>query len=207
MTLPHLTLLVLALLLVFSSKPVFAESAPIYKYKSSKGIVSFSDKKPVDLPYQVFKMDCYACELNSLVNWHQTKLFLRVFDDAIISASFKHKIDPSLVRAVIHAESHFNPKAISKQGAQGLMQLMPKTATWLGVKSPFEAKDNINGGVKHLARLLKKYKGNVKLASAAYNAGETAVEKYGGIPPYAETQVYVKRVEILRRRYHSALKI
>jgi soluble lytic murein transglycosylase-like protein len=87
------------------------------------------------------------------------------------------------------------------------MQLMPATAQWLGVRDPFVAQQNIKGGVKHLARLLKKYNGNARMASAAYNAGEGAVKRFGGIPPYAETKVYVERVEILRRRYQKAIRI
>ena len=113
----------------------------------------------------------------------------------------KYDIDPAFVRAVIHAESHFNPQAVSKQGAQGLMQLMPATAKELGVRNSLSAHQNIKGGVKHLARLLRKYKGDNKLASAAYNAGEGAVKRHGGIPPYKETQVYVERVGILHQRY------
>ena len=121
--------------------------------------------------------------------------------------AYINKIDPAFIRAIIHAESHFDRHAISKQGAQGLMQLMPSTAQSLGVKNALVAKQNIEGGVKHLARLLKKYNGNRQLASAAYNAGEGAVKKFSGIPPFAETQVYVERVEILHRRYQLATKI
>ncbi|WP_281268610.1 lytic transglycosylase domain-containing protein [Candidatus Colwellia aromaticivorans] len=123
------------------------------------------------------------------------------------AAAMLYKVNPAFIRAIIHAESHFNAKAVSKQGAQGLMQLMPTTAQALGVKKPFIAKQNIYGGVKHLAHLLKVYQGNNRLASAAYNAGEGAVKKYSGIPPFAETKVYVERVDILYRRYQSAIKI
>jgi len=119
----------------------------------------------------------------------------------------QYNVDPAYVRAIIHAESHFNHKAISKQGAQGLMQLMPATAKELGVINPFIAHENINGGVKHLAKLLTLYQGSNRLTSAAYNAGEGAVKRYSGIPPYAETEVYVERVAILHQRYRKAANL
>jgi len=182
------------------------DAEPVYQYMSEKGIPSFSDIEPIGIPYQVVKLGCYACNTKSHVNWYKTPLYLTLFSDFVDPASKKNEIDPSFVRAVIHAESHFNPNALSKQGAQGLMQLMPATAQWLGVSNPYIAEDNIKAGVKHLARLLKKYHGNARMASAAYNAGEGAVKKFGGIPPFAETRVYVERVEILRRRYQQATK-
>ncbi|WP_300497719.1 lytic transglycosylase domain-containing protein, partial [uncultured Methylophaga sp.] len=106
-----------------------------------------------------------------------------------------------LVRAVIHAESAFNAKALSKKGAQGLMQLMPGTAKDLGVTNAFDVQQNIEGGVKYLAGLLNTFDGDIKLATAAYNAGPGAVKRFKGIPPYAETEVYVERVGILHQRY------
>jgi soluble lytic murein transglycosylase-like protein len=106
----------------------------------------------------------------------------------------RHGVDPTLVESVIRAESAFNPAAVSRTGARGLMQLMPKTAVALGVRDSFNPRENIEGGVRHLRYLLDRYPGNVSLAVAAYNAGEAAVDQYRGIPPYTETQQYVQRV-------------
>jgi len=103
-------------------------------------------------------------------------------------------LDWKLVAAVVAAESNFNPAAISPKGAQGLMQLMPETAELYKVNDPFNPKENIDAGVRHLKWLIRRYEGKLDLALAAYNAGEKAVDRYGGIPPYQETRQYIKRV-------------
>jgi len=190
---------------LYSNQGYSQEKRLIYKYKSADGVLSFSDIQPLDTVYDQVRIDCFACQVNSTINWHNATLYLTQYRRAIKSAATRYKVNPAFIRAIIHAESHFNTKAVSKQGAQGLMQLMPTTAQALGVTKPFIAKQNIEGGVKHLAHLLNKYQGDNRLAAAAYNAGEGAVKKYSGVPPFAETKAYVERVGILYKRYQRAI--
>ncbi len=114
--------------------------------------------------------------------------------DIINSACGRHGVDPSLVHAIVKVESDFNPYAMSRKGAMGLMQLMPQTAVDMNIKNSFNPAENIDGGVKYLRYLIDRYEGNLSLALAAYNSGETAVKRWGTIPPYKETQNYVKRI-------------
>lgn len=126
----------------------------------------------------------------------------RRYDPLIEQAAADVGIPPALVKAVIHAESAFDAQAVSKKGAMGLMQLMPGTARELGVVQPFRAEENVRGGSRYLRRLHDRY-GSWAYTLAAYNAGPTAVDRHGGIPPYAETQQYVRRVLSYYRRYHG----
>lgn len=182
-----------------TSKP-----AKIFKYMSD-GTASFSDIPPAKGPYIVYTAGCFACNLHSTINWHSTPLHLGDYGDSIQDAALQFRVDPALVRAVIHAESGFNARARSNKGAMGLMQLMPATARDMGVPNALDPGHNIRGGARYLAGLLTLFHGDISLAAAAYNAGPGAVQKYAGIPPYAETQVYVQRVQILLKRYQGAL--
>lgn len=118
----------------------------------------------------------------------------KTFSEIIKEASARYGVDESIIRAVIKQESSFNPEAVSRCGAQGLMQLMPATAQSLGVKDAFNPEENIMAGTHYLKQKLDEFDGNLALALAAYNAGSGTVRKYGGIPPYKETQAYVNKV-------------
>jgi soluble lytic murein transglycosylase-like protein len=125
-------------------------------------------------------------------------------DAAIDMAAARHNVDPNLVRAVVKVESNFNPNAVSRKGAMGLMQLMPSTARSLKVRNPFDPEQNVDAGVRHLKQLLESYGGDVKLTLAAYNAGSGAVARSAGVPHFAETQNYVRRITSL---YYGGLNI
>lgn len=186
-----------------------SEASPIYVYKKGKGI-TFSDRPPPQgIEGQIFKpskpgFSTFRVSTSRYIGpdyfAKRTKLN-PAFEQIIDDASSEFGVDKSLIRAVIHAESGFNPRARSPKGALGLMQLMPGTARRHGVRKAFEPKDNIRGGTKYLAWLLRRFQGNLVYSIAAYNAGEGAVDQYGGIPPYSETKQYVKRVLALNARY------
>jgi membrane-bound lytic murein transglycosylase B len=175
----------------------------VFKFRDGAGVVHYTDTQPQHQSFTVINVYCPACDPHSPINWDRTRLNLTAYADSIDAAAKEFSVDPALVRAIIHAESAFDPSAVSRKGAQGLMQLMPETAAEYGVANPFVATENIRAGVRHLAGLLKSFNGDVNLAAAAYDAGEGAVRKYGGVPPYEETRVYVQRVGVLHRRYQS----
>jgi len=131
------------------------------------------------------------------------RLESRVWDGYIARVGEAHAVSPGLVKAVIHTESGFDPRAVSRAGAKGLMQLMPATARRLGVDDPFDPWQNIEGGTRHLRVLMLRYDGDLPLTLAAYNAGGRAIRKFGGIPPYPETRRYVKKVLELARQYDA----
>jgi len=203
------TLRLLLLMCVFLPLNVQASGGQstieVYKYRNNSGVMSFSDRAPMGTRYEVLHYSCFACDPESRVDWHNTPLFTGRFQDIIDQAATQHGVDPALVRAVVHAESGFRPKALSPKGAQGLMQLMPATAQELGVSDAFLPEQNIDGGVRYLAHMLAQHQGDVRLATAAYNAGPGAVRRHGGVPPFAETRAYIERVGILHRRYQQAL--
>jgi soluble lytic murein transglycosylase-like protein len=147
---------------------------------------------------------CFACG-NPSLNFGTLRLNTAAYQAEITAASREFGVDESVIRAIMHAESSYNPLALSHAGAQGLMQLMPATARRFGVSDSFNAGQNIRGGVQYLAWLLKRFNGDLRLAAAGYNAGEGAVDRHGGIPPYKETQRYVERVSVLAERYRGSV--
>ncbi|MEJ2384258.1 MAG: lytic transglycosylase domain-containing protein [Xanthomonadales bacterium] len=184
-----------------------AAGAQVYKWVDEDGIVTYSNiAPPTDRDFDVLRFPCYASDPKCRsVSWEKVPLNVRSYRDEIRDAAAVNALDESLIRAVIHAESAYQPDAQSPKGAQGLMQLMPATQAELQVSDPFDPAENIRGGALYLSRLLEEFSGDVDLAAAAYNAGASAVYRYGGIPPFDETQEYVRRVRILHRRYDQAL--
>ncbi len=179
-----------------------AKSLRVYKHIDKEGIIHYSSKKPRNHHYKIINVKCPECGWKNSVNWKTTPLITGKFEKEIKAASKKFGITPSLIKAIIHAESSFKPDAQSSVGAQGLMQLMPATQKIYSVKNPFNPKQNIHAGTALIKRLLKTYNNNLSVALAAYNSGEGAVKKYNNtVPPYEETENYVKRVKILQKRY------
>lgn len=199
------TVIVTAIL--FAILAPFSSYGQVYKWVDENGIVTFSNiAPPKDQDFQVLRFPCYAADPKCRsVSWEKVPLNTRAFRSEIQSASLYNAVDESLIRAIIHAESAYQADAQSPKGAQGLMQLMPSTQAELDVKKPFDPEDNIRGGARYLSQLLDQFDGDFELAAAAYNAGPAAVYKYGGVPPFDETQEYVRRVRILYRRYDQAL--
>jgi len=173
--------------------------ADIYMYRDTRGLLHFSNA-PSEPQYQKYYLPDYS-------NWSRSRLGRtdgarrKAFDNIIRDAAQRHQVDTALVKAVIRAESDFVPRAVSPKGALGLMQLMPATARLHNVWRVFEPRENVEGGVTHLRYLLDRYGGNLKLALAAYNAGEKAVDAHGGVPPYPETWEYLSRVLRFRDSY------
>ncbi len=174
--------------------PVWAD---IYKHIDKEGVLHLTNV-PSD-PHAKYVL--VMREKRILFN---PRLDVNKYDDLITKAANKYNLDSALIKAVIKAESNFNHRAVSPVGAQGLMQLMPKTASSLNVDDSFHPRKNIDGGARYLRYLLNTYRGNLDLALAAYNAGEKAVAKYNyNIPPYRETQNYVRRVLSFYRSYSN----
>ena len=190
-------------LLLFSFVWAIGADAQIYTYTDENGVTVFTDRKPDGNRYDVHDLGCYGtCRKG--VDWRRIPLQHGIFDAEIRAASETFGVDDALVRAIVHAESWYEPEAVSRSGAQGLMQLMPATQRRFGVANPFDPLDKITAGVAYLAWLYEEFSGDLDRVIAAYNAGENAVRRHGGIPPYPETREYVRRVNILYRRYGNS---
>ena len=177
--------------------------AQVYKWVDDNGIVTYSNiAPPQNQDFQVLRFPCYASDPKCRrVSWEKVPLNTQAYQSEIQSAAEFNAVEESLIRAIIHAESAYQPDAQSPKGAQGLMQLMPETQAELNVSNPFDPQDNISGGARYLSQLLIEFDGDYELAAAAYNAGPVAVDRYKGVPPYKETQAYVKRVLKYYRGY------
>jgi soluble lytic murein transglycosylase-like protein len=186
--------------------PLTAGGDEIFKYVAADGTVTYSAFKPRNGAFEKLEPTCLlsyiGCDL-ARSDWSRVPLNHTAYRQLILDVATRHKVDPALVRALIHAESNFNHEALSRAGAQGLMQLMPETQKLFGVKNPYNVGQNVDAGTRLLKQLLVKYRNDIKFAAAAYNAGETAVERYRGVPPYEETQNYVRRVSQLYSRYRQ----
>ena len=180
----------------------------VYRFERD-GVVHYTNVRPRGAAQSKLLFSyvetCYACGLLPGVNFGSVRLNTVAYSNEIRTAVAQFGVEEAVVRAIIHAESAYRPNAISHAGAQGLMQLIPATASRFGVSDPFDPAQNIRGGVKYLAWLMKRYSSNLTLVAAAYNAGEGAVDRNGGVPPYSETQRYVQRVGQLADRYRTAL--
>lgn len=184
----------------------------IFRYQDTGGVAHFTDA-PSNTSYElIYEEPKKAKEATQQPEETQPEkqpeeqpaqqLQLTPFGQLVVEVATRYQLDPSLVLAVIETESNYNAHAISRKGARGLMQLMPATAASLGVDNPFDIRDNVEAGVRHLAQLLSFFSGNLHLALAAYNAGKEAVLKYRNIPPFKETREYVRAV-LEKFRYYQ----
>lgn len=188
------------LLFICLSRPCTAP-ADIYRYIDAQGVVHFTNT-PTDQGYTLyFKEKRY---IRGTARPGRFKAGSDAYDNIIIKAARAFGVDRALIKAVIHAESGFNPNAVSRKGARGLMQIMPGNDLSLDISNPFDPSQNIMGGTRYLKRMLIRYNEKLALALAAYNAGPSAVDKYKNIPPYEETRMYVQRVMSLYSQYKSS---
>ena len=183
--------------------------ADLYAYTDENGILNITNVPSTDTRYKLLRKESNGRTWNKSITSLKTgarHTYKRSpgLDNIVQQAAQTHKVDAALVHAVIHAESGFNPNAVSPKGASGLMQLMPATARRYGVQNIFDPQQNVGAGVHYLKDLLKMFGNNPRLALAAYNAGENSVIRFGGIPPYPETTQYVSKVLTLHTRYRKS---
>ncbi len=186
---------IISFLILFSSLyiPVSPLYADIYLYIDSQGIFHFTNV-PTSSNYKMYLKECNLKNSGERTISH--------YDHFISKAAKKHGLSFPLLKALIKIESDFNPTAVSKAGAKGLMQIMPDNLKALNINDPFDPQENIMGGARYLKKLLRRFEGKLPLALAAYNAGPDAVERYKRIPPFEETENFVKKV----MKYYATLK-
>ena len=170
-------------------------SADVYRYKDKDGVWHFTNVQK-DMRYTLFIRS----------KDKKPSQYIEEYEGIIKQATQRFNVDPSLIKAVIKAESNFDQMAVSRKGAQGLMQLMPPTADAMEVSNPFNPEENIFGGTRYLSLLLKRFRQDKTLAIAAYNAGPEAVETHGGVPPFPETESFVAKVLDFHKQYASSAK-
>ena len=202
LTTTHLVILLLAMLLPASAQAAF------FLYQLPDGSRVITDRPKFNKSYKLVTKSRNVANLGRYAAGHGNfntapAINYMRFENIIHRTASKHQVDASLVKAVIHTESYFNPNATSRKGASGLMQLMPATAERYGITDLYSPRQNIDAGVRYLRDLIKRYPKKIKLVLAAYNAGENAVDKYKGIPPYRETQNYVKKVLKYKKFYNT----
>jgi len=194
--------LVLACLAFLLGAALSQAGQPLYRYEDAQGKLHFTNV-PADARYERVYWTRVGLVREPVQPAAKPRLPRHAGYDALIRrAASAQELDPALVKAVIAAESNFDPGATSTAGAQGLMQLMPKTAGALGVRDPYSPQQNVAGGARYLRQMLDRY-GDATRALAAYNAGPEAVDRYRGVPPYGETRRYVARVLHYYRGYHD----
>jgi soluble lytic murein transglycosylase len=178
--------------LILVSLPAFSSHADIYKFRDKEGVIHFTNIPQKNRDYKKVISEKKTPSGN-------------YYSYIIRNKSRKYNIEPSIIRAVITAESNWNPTAVSKKGAIGLMQLMPETARDMQINNPYDPEENIEAGTRYLRFLLDKFDDNLTLALAAYNAGPGKIEKSGGVPPFPETKKFVRKVKsISKARSHTA---
>lgn len=198
----RLILIIIAALAMYnlSGSEAFAD---FYAYTDDEGVVHFTNV-PTSSKYKwvMREKKNYSLEDSGAIS--TIRRDISSFDNIIFNTSLRYGVDPTLVKAIVKAESDFDTRAVSHKGAKGLMQLMPETARLMGVKNIHDPEENVEGGIRYLSKLLKMFNFEIPLAVAAYNAGENAVLKYGNIPPFSETQNYVKKVMHYHRLYSDS---
>jgi len=177
-------ILAVGIIIIFSASGAIAD---IYRYIDENGVMHFTNAPTSSS--QDFKLFLRE-RSKSLSSWYYSEKY----DDVITEASERFGVSFSLLKAIIKAESDFDPQAVSKKGAMGLMQIMPQNFKLLGLKDPFDPTQNIHAGARYFKQLYDRFDGKLALSLAAYNAGPTAVDRYKTIPPFEETEEYVKRV-------------